>query len=312
MKLITATCMADEWTNETQVREQLLTVNSNETVVIECVEGFSITHAGLLDAVLAWQKTSNHPLHQIKFKSVNQEDVLPFKNIHPPNSNGCWPMSKQYWTDTIDFASNWQHLFGLFIGRSSVARNVIMWECAETWTENFVFSRLKFSNSVSWHGRFENIDHWLTVEKQYLCKQWFENHQVPSLDDAEYADQFDKNKNTNLQLLNFYPLFAVEIVCETMTLGSTFFPTEKTVRPIIGVKPFIVYGPANYLKNLRKMGFRTFNKVWDEGYDDLSGPARWHAMKIIIQDLINHPAKILDCYSIVKYNKQLLSHKLNL
>jgi len=62
-------------------------------------------------------------------------------------------------------------------------------------------------------------------------------------------------------------LFA-EIVSETYTEGNTFFPTEKTFRPIALKTPFIVNGPKYFLKNLRKLGFKTFNKWWPEDYDN--------------------------------------------
>jgi len=87
---------------------------------------------------------------------------------------------------------------------------------------------------------------------------------------------------------NFYDSynnFFVEVVCETFFSGETFFPTEKTWRPIILKTPFIVQGPTGYLKNLRKLGFKTFSEFWDEGYDE--DPPNWSYKEIIkvIEDL---------------------------
>ena len=31
--------------------------------------------------------------------------------------------------------------------------------------------------------------------------------------------------------------------------------------------PFIIVGPQHILKNLQRLGFRTFDQWWDEGYD---------------------------------------------
>jgi hypothetical protein len=53
--------------------------------------------------------------------------------------------------------------------------------------------------------------------------------------------------------------------------GVTFF-TEKILKPIIGLQPFIVLGSYNYLKNLRKLGFKTFGDIFDESYDDIKDP----------------------------------------
>lgn len=45
------------------------------------------------------------------------------------------------------------------------------------------------------------------------------------------------------------------------------FITEKIFKPIIARRPFIVAANANYLKTLKELGFKTFNKWWDESYD---------------------------------------------
>jgi len=65
-----------------------------------------------------------------------------------------------------------------------------------------------------------------------------------------------------------YPNFVVEVVCETFLSGRSFYPTEKTWRPLLCRTPFIVLGPKNFLSNLRRLGFRTFSSWWDEGYDE--------------------------------------------
>ena len=70
----------------------------------------------------------------------------------------------------------------------------------------------------------------------------------------------------------------VEIVCETCYNGNTFFPTEKTWRPILLETPFIVQGPQWYLHRLRDLGFQTFDRWWDEGYTE--DPANWQNTEI--------------------------------
>jgi hypothetical protein len=77
------------------------------------------------------------------------------------------------------------------------------------------------------------------------------------------------------QLSEFYSNFLIDIVAETWTQGNTFFPTEKTVRPILLKKPFIVFGPQDYLLYLRQMGFRTFENFWSEEYDGYSEVERY-------------------------------------
>lgn len=44
--------------------------------------------------------------------------------------------------------------------------------------------------------------------------------------------------------------------------------TEKTAKPIVAKRPFVVFGSPGQLKALRRLGFQTFSSVIDESYDD--------------------------------------------
>ena len=75
------------------------------------------------------------------------------------------------------------------------------------------------------------------------------------------------------------------MVIETYVSGISFFPTEKTLRPIIALTPFIVMGPRGYLENLKRIGFKTFSQWWDETYDDYSGYARIEKIKQVVNEI---------------------------
>jgi hypothetical protein len=106
----------------------------------------------------------------------------------------------------------------------------------------------------------------------------------------EAQDGYTVNNNTTGhtdQLAKFYTDFLIDVVSETWTVGNTFFPTEKTIRPILLKKPFIVMGSKNYLCYLQQMGFQTFNNFWSEDYDGYEGQERY----IKILQLINEISK---------------------
>lgn len=66
------------------------------------------------------------------------------------------------------------------------------------------------------------------------------------------------------------------IVAETTTYDSYNHYTEKVAKPILARRPFVVFAGRNYLKNLKKLGFQTFDTVIDESYDDVENPEqRW-------------------------------------
>jgi len=71
----------------------------------------------------------------------------------------------------------------------------------------------------------------------------------------------------------YYRVF-VEVASETYAEGNTFFPTEKTFRPIALKTPCIINGPIGFLNNLKRLGFKTFDKWWSEEYDKYYGAAR--------------------------------------
>jgi hypothetical protein len=86
--------------------------------------------------------------------------------------------------------------------------------------------------------------------------------------------------------VKFYNDFFVDIVAETYSAGLTFFITEKTIRPIYTLTPFITFGPQGFLANLRsRYGIKTFGQWWDESYDDLQAYDRIKGMYKVIDYL---------------------------
>jgi len=49
---------------------------------------------------------------------------------------------------------------------------------------------------------------------------------------------------------------------------NSFFITEKTVKTLLTRLPFVIYSTPFFLKNLRQLGFKTYNTLWDETYDE--------------------------------------------
>lgn len=99
-----------------------------------------------------------------------------------------------------------------------------------------------------------------------------------------------------------------DIVCETYFSGQTFFVTEKTWRPIINMRPFMVQGPTWYLDNLRRLGFQTFSQWWDEGYDEDPSDARLATLRSNIDWIAAQPRSVLDGW--YQEMQPVLSHNL--
>jgi hypothetical protein len=57
-------------------------------------------------------------------------------------------------------------------------------------------------------------------------------------------------------------------VSETVFFGRRQHLTEKTFKPIAMGMPFVLSAPAGSLQYLKQYGFKTFDSVWDESYDN--------------------------------------------
>ena len=80
-------------------------------------------------------------------------------------------------------------------------------------------------------------------------------------------------------LEQFYNKAFLDVVCETWHMGDTFLPTEKIARPLAFKNPFVLYGAKHFLRNLRRLGFKTFSNYWSEDYDDHEGAERIKLIK---------------------------------
>ena len=111
-------------------------------------------------------------------------------------------------------------------------------------------------------------------------------------------------------IIGWYNNIFLDIVCEKMITGQTFFPTEKTARPLATKTPFLIMAAPNYIKNLHRLGFRSFGQFWDEGYDYQQGVQRVESIQRITDDLAKLDHKQLqnmyqDMSSILDHNHKI-------
>lgn len=78
---------------------------------------------------------------------------------------------------------------------------------------------------------------------------------------TNYRDLIDINVDAHVRTF-------CNVVTETTISEETIFISEKTAKPIFMLQPFIIFGNRGTLRKLREMGFKTFDKWWDESYDE--------------------------------------------
>lgn len=111
---------------------------------------------------------------------------------------------------------------------------------------------------------------------------------LPHNNDIEWH-RTDQQATVDKSLMTWYNNIFLDIVCEKMVTGQTFFPTEKTARPLATKTPFLIMASPNYIKNLRRLGFKSFSQFWDESYDYQQGVQRVESIQSIIDELARLP-----------------------
>jgi hypothetical protein len=287
----------DDWVNQNTVTEQLQTINSHDSVILDLrAEGPSLHALGIVDTVQAY--VSADRVYVTNWS--NAVETVTFRRLNTHLLSHFFWMSDRY-QDAVPTERNAECLFGYFVGRRTVPRCVMLKDIQEKYNKHFLLSLM---NTVA-EFTPSNLDPLESWCDSYEFYNWFNNQTTKCLDNYNVRDQYQGDHNTNASLLRWYPEFDIELVSETYCHGDTFFVTEKTVRPIVAGKSMLVYGPKNYLARLRDLGFQTWNTVWDETYDKLTGPDRWCAMQSIIDCLADQNQEKLyqQCLPILEHNK---------
>jgi hypothetical protein len=110
--------------------------------------------------------------------------------------------------------------------------------------------------------------------------------------------------------LKVYNKSAYSLVCETDNQNRFSFFTEKVAKPLIAGRLFIVVSGRHYLRRLRTLGFRTFDGIVDESYDEIADPtdrikAAINSAELLIaapQEAIQEKIK-----EIVEHNRNLMT-----
>ncbi len=100
------------------------------------------------------------------------------------------------------------------------------------------------------------------------------------------------------------------LVTETVFDYPYSFRTEKIWKPIAMGHPWIAVANHGYYRDLRNLGFRTFDTIIDESFDQISNDqCRLDRIVALVEDLCQQDLAsfIKECYNVCKYNQQHLA-----
>jgi hypothetical protein len=314
----------DHWFNRLEFIQDLENTDPSEIIVLNLnSEGPCLERLGVNAIINSWLAKHNKSPDTIFINHwANASEQIPYKKLQLNNFSHFFKYSQHYWPSNAIPGTENSKRFGLFIGRRTIARNSILYHVANNWSDYFLLSVMKNRVPNPWpHHKdgavnLEVMDEWIAPEDHPKVVDWMSTVNIPSIDNVSVQDQYtvveQSSADCNRSLLTHYHQFKIELVCESYTIGDTFFPTEKTVRPMSAGKPMIVYGPKNFLTHLKSLGFKTYNEIWNEEYDQLEGPARWKSIKSLINGLIDLPDfqfnnLVEQAQTIAMYNRQHLA-----
>ncbi len=199
-----------------------------------------------------------------------------------------------------------------------------------------------FKNTYYWtlferlvqNNHQKEIKKTLTNPKKFLCvnrspirhKSLFMAKVMPMLDDFNASiddaiqkvvydiDRMDKkdNKVKYMDLSHWSRENCIYIITETNChdidgTDNAICLTEKTYKAMELKLPFIIVGSQYCLKMLQHQGYKTFNNLWDESYDDIPKQEdRINAVVKLVKDL-----RTKDLEKLVMDNLDILEHNYN-
>jgi len=212
---------------------------------------------------------------KIKIENLVQQNVW-------PNIQRCYGSIDVFHGQDIDFECNKKILYNtsIFIGGSRWPRLALasyIYKFHRKSSLMTYWQHLKDNNQPAYLYLDDLLKH-VDVDSELIerCCDFID--QLPI-----HIEESDLVQNNNGGFINFteaydlckyYNSIFCDVVCETVHNGTTFAFTEKIARCWLTKTPFLVFGPRNYLQNLKRLGFLTFDKFWNEDYDGLDNKNR--------------------------------------
>jgi len=147
----------------------------------------------------------------------------------------------------------------------------------------------------------DNVAGWRDAVKDFVS-------QGPYFCDSDDDQSHNDHRNVPVSLYqDSYCHLVLETLFDADQSGGAFL-TEKTYKAIKFGQPFVIIGTAHSLRILRQQGYRTFDHVIDNTYDEITdNTQRWLAIRksvleIKLQDMHQW---FLKCLPDIEHNQQI-------
>ena len=321
--------------NTTDLLSYLLT-NRAQTIIglqlddapaLECVRVDDVSFLNFLEKFCLEHSLKRESISLLTENMIQDKGVWPNIKIVP----GVYPFE---YGKSVSYSGikDIKKKFGIFIGRATWHR---------LYLSTILFNRYRDDSLISFWQHLKDpkqpanlrIDELLSNMARFCKRELLEqitnfvNHLPMHLCEEDRLNNNNRgwiNYDRAYDFINRYDEIFLDVVCETMHQGRTFYLTEKMARPLLTGTPFVVFGSRHYLQNLRRLGFKTFNDIWDEEYDNHEGASRlYHMEKLLdrisqfsvaemntilnnIKDILEHNKRVYADLTLLKINRTYL------
>ena len=158
------------------------------------------------------------------------------------------------------------------------------------------------------------VGHWIDSTPERVAQQFTDTKlQYPyvsaNLDPAWEVKQNMDNSVSGLVPWEIYNRTWFSVVCETLGQGRTFLSAEKTAKCLISRRLFVMFSGQHWVRTFRNLGFKTFDSVIDESYDDIENShERWAKAYAQVKYLctLDQTEVLNKIHPILEYNYDLL------
>lgn len=132
-------------------------------------------------------------------------------------------------------------------------------------------------------------------------------HEIPKHDVTHPLLKKYSVVNVNTNLTKIYSKIALDLVSESVFHYPPAYVSEKTLRPILNQRMFIIMGPSKVLQLLKTKGFETWGDIVDESYDQIEDPCnRFNAVIKSFREFVDLDIRFVKDY--LKRNQNKLRH----
>ena len=258
------------------VEDQLVLHYTNQEICFYALDGNDVLSPGITGWIQLIQRGLNIPNDKISFVSISPS--LPQWRWIPYHLAAFEDILNHITTASINRDTQHAKFVGMLSGsRWSVARMRLAYELDQAFPNNTFITYSLAQSASQLHNRIER--HYVK-EIEWAKNKTFDND-MTSVGAVDYRTTITNYKN-------LWSKYHIEIVAETDEYQNLWF-TDKTAKCLSTGKPFLLLSGQHSLKNLKKMGFVTFDQWIDESYDNcILATQRIMAMVQSLKTLADH------------------------